>query len=99
MVVHGPPAAVAVSIVKAFAAAASQLRTTLQIGWAVPGATVIDCGSTPCTLSQREPVLPSTARAAVLPPRTLEAVAVLPCATLVVPHAGVGVGGGGRSEE
>src|SRR5579859_3677149 len=63
---------------------------TLQILVVEPKSTCSHCGSL-YRLSQRVPVLPSTARLAVLAPVTDEAVAVLLSATFVVPQPAAGV--------
>src|SRR5229473_837072 len=69
---------------------------TLQILCVEPKSTCSHCGSL-YRLSQRVPVLPSTARLAVFAPVTDDAVAVLLSATFVVPQPadGVLVGGTG----
>src|SRR3954468_16754243 len=79
--------------VNALPYAASQLMVTLQRFWLVPRSTCHVWLSAKL-LAKRVPALPSTAIAAVLPPSTLDAVAVLPCATLSlvqVPPVGGGV--------
>src|SRR5688572_18920680 len=64
---------------------------TRQMLCTLPRSIVIQLGSAACALSQRVPTLPSTARFA--PVSAVDAVAVLPCATLVVPHCeAIGVG-------
>src|SRR5882757_6538595 len=67
--------------------AVSQLRVTPQMVCDAPRSTCSHCGSA-TALDQRVPVLPSTAaEAGKLAFSVEDAVAVLPCAALVVPHA------------
>src|SRR4051794_18774295 len=87
MVVHGPVADAATSMVNDLAAAVSQLSVTPHTVCVPPRSTCSHCGSADAD-SHRVPALPSTAMAAVLAPTTLDAVAALPCATFVVPHVG-----------
>src|SRR5687768_14704699 len=77
---------------KAVAYAASQISVAPQTDTAVPRATWIHCGSADA-LAQRVPVLPSNADAAGVPAFSVDdAVAVLPCAVLVVPQVRGGPG-------